>query len=109
MIGGESAQLVAYTMRRISSMGFLSETPFGSLETRKVFWLHIQSRLLGVGLDEPLTWGDFIAHERIKGAVGVGGIFHRYLKQCAIFGVHGRFPQLLWVHFAEPFVPLNFK
>ena len=60
-----------------------------------------------MGLDEFLARVHGITHQHVEGAVSFSGIIHIDLKQGAVGGVHGRFPQLIGVNLTETFVALQ--
>ncbi len=60
-----------------------------------------------MALDEAAARRDLTAHEHSEDAVSFSGILDLYLQQRAPCGVHGGFPELVWVHFAQPLVALQ--
>ena len=59
-----------------------------------------------VGLDEFAARLDEVAHQGREGFLGEVGVADPHLEQRAGFRVERRFPELLGVHLAEPFVAL---
>ncbi len=60
----------------------------------------------GVGFDEVAPGFDFVAHEHGEHAVGFDSVVDLHAQQAAYGRVHGGFPELLGVHFAQAFVAL---
>jgi hypothetical protein len=57
-------------------------------------------------LDERPARLDVVAHQRGEDFVGGDGVVDLHLEQAAHGGVHGGFPQLFGVHFAQALVAL---
>ncbi len=70
------------------------------------YTLDIQPCLVGVGLDEATTGWNRIAHEHVKGAVGLSRVLNVDLEDGAILWVHGRVPKLLVIHLSQALVAL---
>ena len=62
---------------------------------------------LGVPLDELPPGLDPIAHERGESVLRVRDVDHGHLQKPAPLWVHGGFPELLRVHFAQTFIALD--
>ena len=58
-------------------------------------------------LDELPSWLNVVAHEGRKDFIGFDRIIDFYQHQSPGFRVNGGVPQLVRVHFAKTFVPLN--
>jgi hypothetical protein len=66
-----------------------------------------RSRLrLRLPLDEVAPRLHLVAHQHGEHAVGLDGVVDLHAQQAAHGGVHGGFPQLLGVHFAQALVAL---
>ncbi|AAF10482.1 conserved hypothetical protein [Deinococcus radiodurans R1 = ATCC 13939 = DSM 20539] len=61
----------------------------------------------GVLADKVLARRDFRTHQRVENLVGDDEVVDAHTLEHARFGVHGGFPQLLGVHFAEALEALN--
>ena len=70
--------------------------------------LHVQipdvERIL---FDELAAALHVFAHQRGEDLLAFAQILQAHLQQRALLGIHGGFPQLLGVHFAQPFVALH--
>src|SRR5215467_3729638 len=71
--------------------------------------LDVDARCQGIVLDELPARLNQIAHQLVEEHVGFIDLLDAHLQQRACIGVEGRFPQLLWVHFAQAFVALKRK
>jgi len=68
---------------------------------------HIQiPRIQRVRFNEGPTWFHVVAHQRAEDLVRRNGVVDLYAQQAAHGGVHGGFPELFGVHFAQAFVAL---
>ena len=63
--------------------------------------LHIQLRVLGVGLDKAAAGLHLVTNQDGKGFIGLFGILNGDLNDDAVIGVHGGLPQLLGVHLTK--------
>src|SRR5471032_1787323 len=59
-----------------------------------------------IGLNKVPPWLNIITHQRRKDLIRSNRILDLYFQQAAHGGVHGGFPQLFRVHFAQTFVAL---
>src|SRR5207302_8706417 len=64
---------------------------------------------LGVRLDESLAGIDVGAHQDIENLVRLDRIFDLDAEQHPVLWVHGRFPQLVGVHFTETLVASDLR
>src|SRR5262245_55618615 len=69
--------------------------------------LDVEPRVLRVALDEPPARFHFITHERGEDLVGFDRVLDRDLQNGASLRIHGRFPELLGIHFAQTLVALD--
>src|ERR1051325_12050264 len=96
----------------MSSIGYVLQ--FGR---SGISWGRIGTALLDVEvahvervlLDEPPPRLDLVAHQRRKDLVGLVGVFDSHLQQDPRVWVHGRLPQLLGIHLAEPLEALDLE
>src|SRR3990167_8488819 len=61
----------------------------------------------GVGLDKVPTRLYGIAHQGVEDLIGSDRVFDTHLEHAAYFRVHGGFPELIRVHFAETLIALD--
>lgn len=64
-------------------------------------------RFQGVLFDEGTTWFNRIAHQGREQLVCSNRVFNGHAQHATAFRIHGGFPQLLRVHFAQTFIALD--
>src|SRR5687768_15688718 len=78
------------------------------LTTRYPVQLDVEvSDIKGIGLDEVSSRLDFFAHQDVEDLIGRIEILDTDLQQAPRLGIHGGLPELLRIHLAEAFVPLD--
>src|SRR5471032_1665975 len=61
----------------------------------------------GIAFDEVTARFDRITHQGVEDLVCANGVFDGHAQHATLSWVHGGFPQLIRVHFAQTFVSLN--
>ena len=60
-----------------------------------------------IGFNKVATGLNLIAHQGSKHLIRRNGVFDSHSQHASNIGVHGRVPQLAWVHFTQSFVALG--